>query len=307
MTPHKSYRTTAFGDVRGPVGYRAAALLALAMVGGGAVLGRHAGFPETGIKVAGRVEREAVPVLSAAGGRVAEVLAVAGQKVEAGQLLLRMEPSDFDRKLHRSLQALDSAPTAHASSSLLERVPLATWAQLARTDPARLAAEQEYVTALEDLQRSPSAAARARVSRATARRRAVYESQAVYQPSTLSALREAERASADLIRWLERQRGRIDVRAPVGGVIELLDLSAGDAIAPMSPVALIESLGRFTVQAQVGEGRRAPRPGSRVDVLIEGNCRVSGVVESSEPGGLRVTIVDPPILPQPGGQVWILL
>jgi multidrug resistance efflux pump len=283
-----------------------AALLAIALAGGAAALARHGVSQETGGRVAGRIEPESVPVFPATGGRVAEVLARAGQPVKAGQLLLRMAPSELDRKVLVSLHALRSAPAAPTGSSALERVPLATWMRLERTDPARLAAEQEYVTALDGFERSPSAAGRARLGRAIARRRTAYESQAVYRASNLSALREAERTSADLAGWLERQLARLDVRATVGGVVELLDLSAGDTVAPLWPVALIDPAGRFTVEANIGEGRRAPRPGTRVDVLMEGDRRIAGVVESSE-HGLRVSIVDPPIQPQPGDQVWILL
>jgi multidrug resistance efflux pump len=194
-----------------------------------------------------------------------------------------------------------------ATANLLERVPLATWAQLARTDPAKIAAEREYVNALDEWQRAPSAAAQSRLSRAIAGRKSAYEGQVVYQGSTLTALREAGQADADLVRWLAGQRGRLEVRAPVDGVVELMDLSAGDSLAPMSPVALIDPDGRFTVKAQWAKGRPAPRPGVRVDVVFEGNRHSSGVVESNDAGGLRVSIVNPPVVPQPGGQVWILL
>lgn len=256
----------------------------------------------------GFIEPEAVPVVSLTGGKIAQVLAHRGELVQQGQLLLRLDSSELDSHLARVHSALRILPDrlVDAATSLFERLPPQTVARLIQTDPERIAAEQEYFQALVESERNPSKACQARLKRAGEQRKRAYRRAGELRPSRLSALRNLQGEGLETLHWLEAQRERFEVRAPAGGVIEMLNLQPGDVVPPLSRLALVDVQGRFVVEARVPERREKDAvPGRRIEIVLPAGGRVPGVVDSFEDRRIRARVVNPPIVPRPGDSVQV--
>ena len=250
------------------------------------VLARSRG--EAPALIHGRMEPEAVVAAAVLGGRVEAVLARRGQHVEAGQVLVRFDAQELDERLSRASAALREAP-AHViatTASFVERVPPATWASLLQTDPARLQAEREYVAALASMESNGNAAAHARLKRAEAQRVTAFRRADDLRPHTLANLETVRAEAQRTILWLKSQRERLEVRSPVSGTVELLDLMAGDTVMPGAAVALVDLPGRWVVTAR---GRRAS--GIPVEVRLPDGTRVDATTaDVAEDGQVRVLL-----------------
>lgn len=257
--------------------------------------------------IEGVIEPVAIPLMSPIGGKIAEVLVHRGERVKAGQLLIRFVASDMELRLEQLHGSLRAAPrrVVDATTSMLERLPPATVARLKRTDPKILGAEQEYTEALAMVERSPSAAASLRLKRAEGRRKDVYERAGDFDPRRLQALRNLYSDSAEMLRWLDAQRDSLEVRAPSDGWIELMDLAAGDGVTALSPVALFDRGDRFMVEARTGENESA-RQGQRIEVMLARGGRVAAVVESMEGHRLKASVTNPAMGLQIGERVRVL-
>jgi multidrug resistance efflux pump len=258
--------------------------------------------------IQGVIEPEAIPLFSATGGRIAEVLAQRGERVVAGQLLLRFESTELDSRLARAHSVLRTVPdhVVEDATSFFERLPPATLVRLERTDPHRIAAEQEYSDALVELEHNASVAGQARLKRAEEQRKEAYRRAGDWRAAGLSPLRNLQSEGLQTLHWLEVQRTRFEIRAPADGVIEILNLKTGDAVPPMSRLALLDVQGRFVVEARVPEHReKEAKPGRPIEVILSGGVRMPGVVESLEGRQLRALLVNPPIAPIPGDSVQV--
>lgn len=257
--------------------------------------------------IEGVIEPVAIPLISPTGGKIAEVLVHRGERVKAGQLLVRFEANEMERRLEHLHGSLRAAPrrVVDATASILERLPAATVARLKRTDPTILGAEQEYTEALAMIERTPSANASVRLKRAEGRRKDAYERAGDFDPGRLPALRNFYSDSAELLRWLDVESESLEVRAPGDGWIELMDLRAGDSVTALSPVALFDRGDRFMVEARMGESESV-KPGQRIEVVLARGGRVAAVVEQAEGHRMRASLTKPPITPLIGEKVRVL-
>lgn len=257
----------------------------------------------------GVIEPETVPVVSLMGGTLAEILAHPGEHVTAGQLLVRFESSELDSRLARVHSALRIVPEhlVEDAASLLERLPPDTVARVMRTDPQRIAAEQEYLDALAQLEANRSEASQKRLHRAENRRRQAYQRAGELRSGGLQALGKLQGEGLHTLHWMDAQRDRLEIRAPADGVVEILDLKAGDVVAPLSKVALLDLGGKFMVEARLPEHREKDvKPGMKIEIAFSAGNRVHGVVESVDSRELRVRVVNPPVAPKPGESVQVL-
>ncbi len=184
---------------------------------GGTVLVRLGGPPQPATKLKLPPLGDTRTLLAPMGGVVAEVLAKRGTRVEAGQLLVKLEPG------HGAVPESQIKTLA----SLIRRVPGKTWQSLVNSDPARLLAEQAYIDALASYEAAPTTINKGKLSVAERRREAAQRQIGELRPGTLSQLETDLRATAQ------------DLRAPIAGRIEILDLHPGDKLAPFARIALI--------------------------------------------------------------------
>ncbi len=282
----------------------AAGLLACSAV----ALSRLAAHAGRSPSIEGWIEPEAIPIVSPTGGRIEQIFVRQGDRVVAGQLLLRFEALELDARLTRVRSTLRAVPGhfVEATASLFERIPPNTMARLMRTNPQILAAEQEYADTLAESERNPSAACQARLKRAEGQRARAYQIAGEVGLDRLSALRNLHDEGLETLRWLETQRKLFEVRAPAEGGIELLDLKVGSVMLPLSPVALMDVSGRFIVRAHVPEQReRDAKPGRRIEAVLPGGGRVPALVESFENHQLRASVLNSLISPAPSAKVQV--
>jgi HlyD family secretion protein len=251
----------------------------------------------------GRIEPEAVVAAATLGGRVKAVLVQRGQNVETGQVLVQFEAEDLDTRMKQVQTMLALAPPGviETTASFVERVPPSTWVSLLRTDPVRIEAEREYAEALAAVERGGTGAARARLRRAERLRVTAFRRTGDFQPQSLVNL-EKVRAEADrTMLWLASQRERLEVRSPVNGVVELLDLAVGDSVMPGAAVALVALPGKWEVTA------RCPYPaGKPVEVQLPDGTRLRA--ETADAGGdghVRVLVSTSSAGIRAGDTVWL--
>jgi multidrug resistance efflux pump len=265
-------------------------------------LGAHTTRPTS---VEGSIEPEAIPIVSSLGGRIGKVLVQRGDPVMAGQLLLVFEAPELDARLARVRHVMQEVPPRFldATASLLQRIPPSTMGRLVRSNPEILSAEQEYASALAESERQTSGAARERLKRAEGLRKQAYESAGGLRPEGLSSLHKLQDEGLETLRWLEVQRARFEVRAPVEGEMELLDLKPGTVVPPLAPLALMNVAGKFVLQARVRQNVKA---GQRIEVEIPGGSRVPAVVDSCENHRLRAHLTIPSHAPATSGKVQVV-
>lgn len=226
--------------------------IVLAALGFGAwyVYGRQ--VPETRLVLAGSLEAHTVEVGSLVGGRVVAVAIREGDRVAAGQELVRFE-SDL-----RDLELAEQRARIAEARAVLARVEAGPRTEeLAR---ARI----DYQAAETDRKRFESL----RDSGVVGQRD--YDSAQVRAASALETLHQAERGSrvediaatrAALDREerrlavLLRQHQELVVTAPAEGVVESFDLRPGDLVAANQPVASILEPGQLWVRVFVPEPR----------------------------------------------------
>lgn len=208
--------------------------------------------PEAPFVLAGSIEAHLVEVGSLVGGRVAAVAVREGDRVAAGQEMVRFE-SDMQDLAIAEQRALIAE--ARASLARVEAGPR-------REELAR--ARIDYQAAETDRKRFESLRDAGVIGQRD------YDSAQVRAASALETLREAERGSrvedvAAARAALEREERRLDVlleqhgelvvKAPAEGVVESFDLRPGDLVAANQPVAAILEPGQLWVRVYVPEPR----------------------------------------------------
>jgi multidrug efflux pump subunit AcrA (membrane-fusion protein) len=192
--------------------------------------------PETRV-----VESESRIVNAPLGGIVEVALVKAGDRVTAGQMLIRLRETEFDERMRRVQSILERNPpdTVATAGTLMGRISPKVWRQLTATDPQLLAAEQDYVDAAKFAEQDHSPAAEATLKRASARRLAMQRRIAQIRPGAMESFGDLYLRTAEDLNWLSRQRAAAEVRAPFAGTIEIMDLHPGDVLAPLARVALL--------------------------------------------------------------------
>lgn len=192
------------------------------------------------------VQPVTVMVSVRSGGVVAEVPGKPGDRVVKGSLLLRLETATLAAQRRNLESALRVTRATLQTSRELSVLPAGLRSAVVEVHPEVTAAEDRYVRALAALDRlrtesGDPTAAQTEWRQAAAERTTVRE--------RLSRSLSNAGAAADLAAMIPLLEGRIrdldqaladgEVRAPADGVIDILDLRAGDRLLPGSPAAVL--------------------------------------------------------------------
>lgn len=231
------------------------------------------------------IESSLEPVLaisdSGLGGLITEVCAHPGDRVQKGQVLVRLDASRLRLQLEE-LQATERLTKgALDGRGVLQRVPERLRRYLYETHPDVVQAEYGYVKALDDFETSPGPERKAQLSaaaqqRTNARRKLdrVLASAGVHDEMTLM-LRNVQKNRAEIERLLNGQ----DVRASADGFVDILDLKPGDRIFPRVPAAAVRVSDEYTSDLIVPNATNL-RVGARISGTAATGAPFSGIVES---------------------------
>ena len=260
-------------------------------------------------RASGYVEATEVRVAAEVGGRLLEVAADEGRKVNAGDVLARLDTADLDIARRRAAAERDAAAAqlrlARAGARVEDVRQARAQAESARADI--VAAQAEAKAASDDLQRfeallaanagsrkqrddaaARSAVSEARVSAASERARAADETVARLRAGS----RPEEIAAADArVQALEAQIAALDksiadavVKAPLAGTITSKLVDPGEMIAPRAPIAIISDLDHAWANIYVDEPLVAHlKLGGAATILTDAGHSVPGTITYISP------------------------
>ena len=208
------------------------------------------------------VAGDQVAVVAQTSGIVTEVAADDTGRVDAGQVVVKLDPADAQADLERAgaalIGALRQARQQRASATQLDAVVLSQQAELARAE-ADLAQREPLLAsraiAGEELRHAQTAVAVARANLAAARRSAEAAHVALdgrdfaHQPAVLQA------RAAYLQAWLARQR--TNILAPIGGQVAQRSAQIGARVQPGQSLMDIVALDKLWVDANFKEAQLA--------------------------------------------------
>jgi len=231
-----------------------------------------------------------VAVAAQAGGTVIDVLAEETQRVDAGQVLVRLDPTDSQVALEHAASTLalsvrqvrqQGAAAEQSDANIASRQLDLQWAEaeLARRQPLL----EQHAIAPEELRELESkvALARAALQAAQGQSRAAHAPVEGVTAEHNPAVQEA-RASF-LQAWIAASRAT--VRAPVAGYLARRNVQAGQQVSPGQSLFTIVPLDKLWVEANFKEGQlRALRIGQPVRIdsdlyggAVEYHGRIAGV------------------------------
>jgi membrane fusion protein (multidrug efflux system) len=243
------------------------------------------------------VEAPMVYLAAQVQGRVLEVLVQEHQPVEKGQLLVRLDPQEYELELERAKAALAVARNrltqAEAASAATEAERKATAVELWRTER-----ELKRVRSLREqgtVSQSDLDTARAARDAAAAKERAL-ALHAEAERATLAdeaPVREAEAVLHNAALRLERTQ----VRAPFTGFTGRRSVEPGAVVSPGQPLMALVREGDVWVVANFKETQLDRiRVGSRAEIEIDAfpGVRWRGHVESFSPAtGAKYALIAP--------------
>jgi HlyD family secretion protein len=239
--------------------------------------------PDTSLRASGHVEATEVQFAAQVGGRLLALNVGEGDRVESGQVIAEIDPTDIQLALRRA-----DADRAQAQAQLqlllagarAEDIRQAQ-AQVASAEADVSAAEAELQAAVADLERFETLlqassgsrkqrddavtrrdVARERVSATRERVRAARETLARLRngarPEEIQAAR-ARVASADAqVATFQQNLADATVEAPVGGVVTEKLADVGELLAPRAPLVVVADMDHVWANVYVGE-RQVPR------------------------------------------------
>jgi HlyD family secretion protein len=234
------------------------------------------------LRAVGTIERDRIELVAEAREPIAEILVREGDRVQAGDVVLRLEERRGEAEVRRAEGARDRAMARLAE---LERGPRREHIEGAR---ARLAgAEGLLDRERRDLQKqginaeAELDAARARYDEALSRRdQAAAELEALRTGTTPEELAQARAAVAEAQGALDAARivrERLEVRAPQDGLIDALPFELGERPPPGAVVAVVLGNGAPFARVYVPEAIRARvRAGGAASVHVDGMERAFG-------------------------------
>ena len=197
-------------------------------------------LPEGFVYGNGRIEATEVTVSAEVGGRVLESTLVEGRKVQANDLLVRLDETDLNTR--RKQAEANAAASQHVQVQIDQQIVTARHhlrtadADLARYRKLR---ETGNVSAqMLDRAENQQREARGQVETLTAQR------------AQAAASREAAQQEAALLR---SQAGKTMIRAPSVGTILIKGIEAGELAAPGRTIAVIADLARIEFKIYVPE------------------------------------------------------
>jgi len=195
--------------------------------------------PEGPLTLPGTTEWDRVSVLAEASEPIIEWKVAEGDRVDAGQILLRLDSSRFDTRISRAEAALDegAARLAELESGPRQETIDRARAELSSAEAAAAVAEIEFTRVSDLLERQLTS--EQSVDQALAvrdqRRAAVAGATAVLDELLAGTRSEAIDAASARARVLRAEleelletRARLDVRAPRNGRIDVLPFRPGD-------------------------------------------------------------------------------
>ncbi|MDP8979539.1 MAG: biotin/lipoyl-binding protein [Acidobacteriota bacterium] len=214
--------------------------------------------------VGGLVEPVLEIVGSGLGGTVAEVFGKQGDRVRAGDIVVRFDDSALRERLKELAAAERSAEGAMQGQQTVERIPGRLKRYLYETTPDVVGAEKGYVAALDAFDAAPAgerASARLRLAEATENRvaarrkldRVLQHMGAQGELLALTAQLRKNRAEAEAL------LPQTEARATCDGVLDLLDLSKGDRVLPRSAVALVRCAAEYACDLTMRNAGRLHR------------------------------------------------
>ena len=231
-----------------------------------------------------------VAVAAQTAGTVVDVLAEETQRVDAGQVLVQLDPTDSQVALAHAASALamsvrqirqQGASAEQSDAIILSRQLDLQWAEaeLARREPLLA----KHAIAPEELRELESKVALARAALQAAQR----QSRAVHAlvdgvPAELNPAVQEARA-AYLQAWIASSRAT--VRSPVAGYVARRNVQAGQQVSAGQSLFTIVPLDKLWVEANFKEGQlRALRIGQPVRIdsdlygsAVEYHGRIAGV------------------------------
>ncbi|WP_437573343.1 efflux RND transporter periplasmic adaptor subunit [Sorangium sp. So ce887] len=237
----------------------------------------------------GKIEPDVqVEVKSRAAGQVIELLVKEGDHVEAGQLLVRLDPMDAERKLAETRVARDrvkadlGAAQASLSAADLERK---------NNEVSQQIAEKSAELGLGSTDTARSAAHSTKVAGAnmTLRRAQVTAAQAQLKQAEL-AVQDAETRVKEMQIYAPIAGTVLDVAVEKGTLVSsaLTNVSGGSAVMTLADLTNLRIVGAID-EAQIGR----VAPGQRVDIRVDayGDRVFQGVVDRVSPLGKEVSSV----------------
>jgi len=230
-------------------------------------------------------------------GQIVEVAVVENQRVEKGDVLVRLDPADFEVRVARARADVDAARNrmaqAHAAADSAAAQARAAAVRLRHADQELARAQSLFAdgvgsrTALDAAQAVRDAAAaelHAAEERENAERAALGNEAPVRQAE--AALREAELA-------LEHSF----VRAPFAGVIGKKNAEPGAHVSPGQPLVALRDEAEVWVTANFKETQiGVMQPGDAAEIRVDAfpDLRVRGHVESIAPAtGAKYALLPP--------------
>jgi HlyD family secretion protein len=260
-------------------------------------------------RASGYVEATEVRVASEVGGRILEMKAVEGARVNAGDVLARLDTAETDLALRRAqaerAQAEAQLALLQAGSRREDVRQAAAQLQSALADVR--GAEAELSAAAADLERFEGllkanagsvkqrddartrrdvAASRVRAAqqRAQAAEDGLARLRAGARPQEIDAARARVAAIDAQIASLQKNATDAVVKAPVGGIVTAKLLDAGEMAAPRAALAVITDLDRAWANVYVDE-RLVPtlKIGQSAAILTDAGQRLAGTITFVSP------------------------
>jgi RND family efflux transporter MFP subunit len=236
--------------------------------------------------------RTAATLSSKIMGYVRQVSFQAGDRVRAGQLLVELDSRDIDAQLQQAeaaaseaREALQEVDASIAASKANLELAQATHRRIQDLLEKRSVSQQEF----------DEAAARLKAAQAA------YEMAASKRRQLTARIAQASAAveSARVLRSYAR------ITAPFDAVVTEKHVEPGNLAAPGAPLAVLEQVGAYRLEAPVEESKLAGiRPGLPVTVQLESldralESRVSEIVPAVDPATRTAVVkIDLPSLPE---------
>lgn len=233
----------------------------------------------------GTLERDRLELIAESQEPIVETPVTEGQRVVAGQVLLRLDPAAFEQRLAQA-----RAGVAQAERRLAELVTgprreqiLAARARLAGAEARLTAARREFERVADlvgrrllpesELDNSRAARGTAEAD-ADAAREALLELERGTRSEVVDQARAALDAARAQLAELEVSTDRLVVRAPREGVVEALPYELGERPPRGAPVVVMLADGRPYARVFVPEPVRARiAAGTSATVRIDGSAR----------------------------------
>lgn len=264
---------------------------------------------ESAPRASGYVEATEVRIAGEIGGRLTEVAVEEGARVQAGDVLARVQTADLDIALRRAQVARNEAAAQVRVVQAGPR-PEDVRQALAQTQSAQAdvaAAQAELAAATADLQRFESLlqanagsrkqrddaqtrqqVAQARVTGATGRVRAsdaaVARVRAGSRPEEINAARVRVAAADVEIAAIQKSLADAVVTSPMAGVVTSKLVDAGETVSPRAPLVVISDLDHAWANVYVDQPV-VPllRLGGGVTLVTDAGQRVAGTISYISP------------------------